>query len=564
VAVALLVTACGSATPTPRSPTPTAPPSAAPTPLATEAGPGAACTPEAIPPAEDWNRRVWYEAFVRSFQDADGDGMGDLRGLTERLDYLNDGDPATTDDLGITGLWLMPIAESPSYHGYDVVDYEAVERDYGTRADLDGFLAAAHERGIKVIVDLVMNHTSVAHRWFKDSAAGSGHPDWYVWSKDNPRWLGPDGQVVWHEDDHRWYYAVFSEGMPDLNLRSEEVTAELDRITRFWLEDVGVDGFRVDAAKHLIEDGEDAQVNTPESHAWLAAWKEGVDAAAPDAMVVGEVYDIPSVSGSYVPASTDLTFDFGMAQGIRLAIRGGRAGPLETALGDSLSAWPAGRNATFLTNHDQPRIMTELGGDPAKAKLAAFLLLTVPGTPFLYYGEEIGLTGTKPDERIRTPMPWTGEAPAAGFSAGTPWEPLEDSWETVNVDRQAGDPDSLLAAYRELIRVRGAEPALQAGATVPVEGGAESVTGWLRASGDETLLVVTNLGQEPVADYGLTLDGGPLCGRLAARVVATIGGDASQPPVAPSVTVDGGLDAWKPFDSLPARSGYVLALEPPP
>jgi alpha-amylase len=569
LALAFVAAACAVRPPTPSS---TSDAAGAPGPSrpAAESGSaapvaGSACSPVAIPPAEDWSRRVWYEVFVRSFKDADGDGIGDLAGLTAKLDHLNDGDPSTTSDLGVTGVWLMPIAASPSYHGYDVTDYEQVERDYGTRADLDAFLAAAHARGIKVIVDLVLNHTSADNPWFQASARRDGtHDDWYVWSDTNPGWLGPDGQVVWHERDERWYYAVFSEGMPDLNLRSQAVTEELDAITTFWLRDVGVDGFRLDAAKYLVEDGRGALQDTPETHAWLEAWKQRADAVQPAATVVGEVWDQPAVSGSYVPDAADLTFDFGMAQGIRLALQGGRAAPLETALGDSLSEWPPNRNATFLTNHDQTRIMTELGGDVPKAKLAAFLLLTLPGTPFVYYGEEIGLTGQKPDERIRTPMPWTGEGPAAGFTTGTPWEPLQDGWETDNVAAETAGSDTLLSTYRDLIRARGASEALQHGATVAVPGGAEGVTGWLRTSGDETLLTVVNLSDESVDGYGLRLDGGPLCGPLAATVLASVGGNAPATPAPPTVTLDGGLDAWKPFPLLPARSGYVLALAPAP
>src|SRR5690242_15613038 len=255
----VLAAGCATTTPTPVPTTPASgPPSiAAPSASITaSAAPGSACTAATTPPAEDWSRRVWYEAFVRSFKDGNGDGIGDFRGLTSKLDYLNDGDPSTTDDLGVTGMWLMPIADSPSYHGYDVIDYDKVEPDYGTRADLDAFLAAAHARGIKVIVDLVLNHTSSENPWFQASAKHDGtHDDWYVWSDTNPGWLGPDGQVVWREQGKRWYYALFSEGMPDLNYRSPAVTAEIDRITTYWLQDVGVDGFRLDAAKYLVEDG---------------------------------------------------------------------------------------------------------------------------------------------------------------------------------------------------------------------------------------------------------------------------------------------------------------------
>ena len=201
---------------------------------------------------------------------------------------------------------------------------------------------------------------------------------------------------------------------------------------------------------------------------------------------------------------------------------------------DTISAWPANQNASFLTNHDQTRIMTELGGDLPSAKLAAFILLNAPGTPFVYYGEEIGMTGTKPDERIRTPMRWSMDEPAAGFSAVDPWQALSDDAPEVNVATQSDDPDSLLATYRDLVRVRNATPALRRGATTLVEGGAEPVIAWLRTTADETLLVVVNVSDEPVDTYGLALDGGPLCGQVTARLVGTIGGDPGATPAAPA------------------------------
>ncbi|MBN1965655.1 MAG: alpha-amylase, partial [Anaerolineae bacterium] len=184
--------------------------------LASEPGFGAPEVAEALP---WWNDRVFYEVFVRSFYDSDGDGIGDLRGLIERLDYLNDGDPATTDDLGITGIWLMPIAQSPSYHGYDVTDYYTIEEDYGTNADFLELMGAAHARGIVVIVDLVMNHTSSEHPWFVASAAGDpAYTDWYLWRDDNPGYVSPWGSPTWHlADNGRYYFGLFWSGMPDLN-----------------------------------------------------------------------------------------------------------------------------------------------------------------------------------------------------------------------------------------------------------------------------------------------------------------------------------------------------------
>jgi glycosidase len=435
---------------------------------------------------------------------------------------------------------------------------------------MTAFLAAAHARGIKVIVDLVPNHSSSENPWFKDAVTpGSKHDDWYVWADPKPTWLGPSGQVVWHPEGKRWFYGVFWEGMPDLNLRNPDVTAELEDIARYWLADIGVDGFRIDAAKHLIEDGKDAQVNTPETKAWLAGFKSSVDAVNPDALLIGEVYDPAKIAGPYVPDSLDMTFNFSLATGIRLALQNGRAAPLATALSDTVSAWPANQQGSFLSNHDQTRIMSELSGDTPAAKLAAFLLLTAPGTPFVYYGEEIGMTGTKPDERIRTPMRWTADPATAGFTTGTPWQPLsEDDAASINVEAQAADTESLLATYQGLVRTRAANPALQTGATIPVDGGAEPVIGWLRSAGGQVLLSVVNVSDVPVTDYGLTLDGGPLCGPVAARVVTSVGGfgPGADPvaPTAPMVTAGGGLDAWTPFPVLPPRSGYLLALEAAP
>ncbi len=563
VAAVLLAAACGS-----EAPAPTERIVASPTPPAASAttAPGSACTPATTPAAHDWNERTWYELFVRSFADGDGDGIGDFKGLTARLDYLNDGDPATTTDLGVGGLWLMPIAESPSYHGYDVTDYRAVEPDYGTKADFQAFIAAAHQRGIKVIVDLVMNHTSSKHPWFTSSATGKGaKADWYVWSDDNPGWLGPGGQVAWHPLDGRWYYGVFSDAMPDLNLRDDAVTAELEDVARYWLADMGVDGFRLDAAKHLIEDGKDAQTNTPETHAWLAGFKQSVDAVNPGAMLVGEVWDPASVAGGYVPDSLDLTFDFGLATAYRLALQGGRAAPLRTALLDTAAAWPANQGASFLTNHDQTRIMTELRGDPAAARLAAFLLLSGPGTPFLYYGEEIGMTGTKPDERIRTPMRWTPDPATAGFTTGSPWEALsEDDAATVNVEAQAADRGSLLAAYQDLVRVRTQQPALREGATTVLDADAEPVIGWLRTTAGATVLALVNVSDQPVDAYTLSLRDGPLCGAQAATLLGSVNGDPAAAVTAPVVNGEGGVDAWTPIAQLPPRSGFLVSLAPAP
>jgi glycosidase len=503
-----------------------------------------------------WADRVFYEVFVRSFQDSDGDGIGDLRGLTSRLDELNDGNPATTDDLGITGLWLMPVAESPSYHGYDVTDYRAIEKDYGTAQDFRALIAAAHERGIAVIVDLVMNHTSIEHPWFVDAVKrGSAHEDWYVWSETRPAIARSDGSRVWHEAGGRYYYAYFWEGMPDLNVRNPEVTAELDEIGAFWLSEMGVDGFRLDAARHLIEDGKQLE-NTPATFAWLSDFREKLKALREDALVLGEVWDATSMSSRYVrEGSLDMTFDFGLAGATLTSVKSGDAGSVMAALGEVASSYPPGGAATFLTNHDQNRVATVLGQDLAAERLAAALLLTGPGVPFIYYGEEIGMTGAKPDERIRTPMRWDGSTPAAGFSTLAPWEDLSSDPPGVNVASEAADPSSLLSSYRNLIRLRSEHPALATGDWTKVKASSPAVAAFLRHVPGEDILVVANLGAVPLSGVSLDLKAGPLCGPQRANA---LGDDVVV--ATPTLNQRGGFDGYVPVEQLGGRAVLVIRL----
>lgn len=534
--------------PIPAAPTtPTAPPCTAPVP--------------AESPRAWWSDRVFYEVFVRSFSDADGDGIGDLAGLTAQLDYLNDGDPATTEDLGVTGIWLMPVFEAKSYHGYDVLDYERIEADYGDAADFRTFIAAAHDRGIAVIVDLVINHTSADHPWFRDALAGGERRDWYAWAQADPAWPSVAGGPPWRASPSGWYYGAFSEKMPDLNLSNPAVTDELERIATSWL-DTGVDGFRLDAAKHLIETGPNDQVNTPQTRAWLAAFRDELRATHPDALLLGEVWEPRAITTAYVAeGSLDLVFDFGIGSSILRATRLGDATSLAAGLAEIADRYPAGSAATFLTNHDQPRAMTELRGDVAGAKLAAAALLTGPGTPFVYYGEELGMRGTKPDELIRTPFPWTSRGPGFGFTAGTPWEPFGDGADAANVERESADPGSLLSQYRALIRLRAGQPELATGAVARLTASRGDVAATLRWAANGTALVIQNLGETPAEALALTLDAGPLCGRPGASVVFASAG-AVGPAAAPSITPAGGLDGYIPLKALPARSTVVIDLTP--
>jgi glycosidase len=492
---------------------------------ATASGPATASVPSAAATQATtwWTDRVFYEIFVRSFADSTtgplaNDGIGDLQGLIERLDYLNDGDAATTSDLGITGIWLMPISPSPSYHGYDVTDYYGINPQYGTLEDFKRFLAEAQRRGIRVVVDLVLNHSSSEHPHFTRALRGDPkYRDWYLFVPPDqvPRTRGPWDQQVWQKMNEQFYYGIFWSGMPDLNYRNPEVTAEAYRIADFWLKDVGVDGFRLDAVRHLIEDG-DVMNDTPETIAWLQGFQSHVKRVAPDALTIGEIWTVTETVSDYVRADAiDLAFEFELAKGILDAAQNGNKAKLAYALDNVAASYPANRFATMVTNHDQDRIASVLDEHPARLRLAAGLLLTLPGVPFLYYGEEIGQIGEKPDEMIRNPMPWTG-GPNGGFTAAArPWEKLQPGHERRNVAAQEADPDSLLNYYRRLIRLRQSEPALSRGAVRSLETGREDVIAWERSEGDRRLVVVANLS-------GATLPGFAIPGADASAVTAEL------------------------------------------
>jgi len=469
--------------------------------------------PRAIGGAHWWNDRVFYEIFVRSFADSTtgplaNDGIGDFQGLVEKLDYLNDGDPETHSDLGVTGIWLMPINPSPSYHGYDVTDYYGINPQYGTRADFERFLAECHKRGIRVIVDLVLNHSSSEHPYFRKALAGDPkYRDWYLFVDPDkvPDTLGPWNQIVWQRIGDQRFFGIFWSGMPDLNYRNPEVTAEAYRIADFWLNDVRVDGFRLDAARHLIEDG-DVMSDTPETFAWLEGFEAHVRSGGRDPMIVGEIWTSTETVSEYVrKGAVDLAFEFDLAGAILDAAASGTKDKLEYTLRNVGESYPPNQFASFITNHDQDRVATVLRQDPAKLRLAAALLLTGPGVPFLYYGEEIGQVGAKPDELIRNPMPWNGGANGGFTAAARPWERLQKGFETRNVATESADPQSLLSFYRRLIRLRQSEPALARGDLALLDTGRDDVIAWQRSEGGRTLAVVANLGGEDLR--GLRLPG---------------------------------------------------------
>ncbi len=551
----VLLTACGgAATTTPAPivpPSPIAPlaPSETPTPI------GPLPTPVSpvigLPQGTDgypwWNDTVFYEIFVRSYADSGsesgGDGIGDLNGLISKLDYLK--------NLGITGMWLMPIQPSPSYHGYDVTDYYGVNPQYGTTDDFKRLMSEAHARGIRVIIDFVLNHTSDQHPWF-EAARDPQSPfrDWYVWSKTDP------GQAGWHVAASGFYYGYFTENMPDLNYRTPEVTEKMTDVARFWLQDMGVDGFRLDAAKYLIEDGTSVQ-NTDATHQWYKNFRPAYKALNPQALTIGEVWDLTSTASEYAQGDQlDLTFDFDLAKAFILAARTGRAAEAVNALNVSLANFKPLQFGTFLTNHDQNRVMSQIGANLDKAKVGALLYLTAPGVPFVYYGEEIAMSGKKPDEDIRTPMQWSNEA-NGGFTTGRPWRAVNADYTERNVSAQIDNPDSMLALYRNLIRLRNQHAALRVGDFTAINASHASVFASLRVSKAEAVLIIINLGKDPVKDLTLNLDKSPLAAGDYRAV--PLFGDG---PIANlSVTTQGGFAKYQPLSSLSGFSGVIVQLQ---
>jgi glycosidase len=382
------------------------------------------------------------------------------------------------------------------------------------------------------------------------SRAGKApYADWYVWS-DSPQGSN------WQRDDKRFFYAAFGADLPDLNLENPAVTAEVTADASFWLTDVGVDGFRLDAAKYLIEDGATLE-NTPETHAWWKTFRGTIEGASPGALLLGEVWDTPQNSSSYVPDDLDLTFDFALASTEVFGVQSGDGDSIGRALAKITTLYPASSGfAAFLTNHDQDRVASQLGGDASELRVAADLLLTGPGVPFIYYGEEIGMSRRKPDERIRTPMRWDATSPAAGFSNHDPWEAMSDDPPTLNVASESADPASLLSHYRDLIRLRAAHPALAVGTFIPVASDLPSVVAALRSSPAETALVLTNV-SAAVATPTLSLAAGPLCGEPTADLVLGSGS-----AVAPVVSSAGGFAGYRPLTAIPPRSSAVIVLQP--
>jgi alpha-glucosidase len=505
-----------------------------------------------------WERGIIYQIYPRSFMDSNGDGVGDLRGIISKLDYLV--------WLGIDAIWLSPIYPSPmADFGYDITDYTNIDPQFGTIDDFDALLEAAHEQEIMVILDFVPNHTSDKHPWFIESSSSreNSKRDWYIWHDPAPdggppnNWLSNFGGSAWEWDETtgQYYYHAYLKQQPDLNWRNREVLSTMLDILRFWL-DRGVDGFRVDVIWHLIKDEQfrDNPPNPeyrpdqspyfellatyssdrPEVHDIIAGMRRVLN-EYDDKMMIGEIY-LPverlityygvSGSGAHLPFNFQLIQLDWNASKIAEAIN-----KYEAALPDY--GWPN----WVLGNHDRSRIASRIGKE--QARVAAMMLLTLRGTPTIYYGDEIGMSDVPiPPEMVqdpweknvpglglgrdpvRTPMQWDN-SPNAGFSKAEPWLPISDQYIDLNVSNEREDPKSILNLYHRLIELRRNEPALMVGSYNPVTAG-ENLLCYLRQDGERRLLIALNLSHQ---SHTLTLENLLDKGRLMFSTYLDRGGE---------------------------------------
>ena len=518
---------------------------------------GSSAPAPTAPPVENpafgddwWRRGVVYQVYPRSFADSNDDGYGDLPGLIGKLDYLNDGSERS---LGIDAIWLSPIHPSPGFDvGYDVADYDAIDPIFGTLDDFTRLVAEAHRRGIRIMLDLVMNHTSSAHRWFEESRRDPHGPygDWYLWrdgrtgrfGRRQPpnNWSSFFGGSAWTWDDVRgqYYLHTFLPEQPDVNWRNPAVSKAMLTMVRGWLER-GVDGFRLDVFNAFFKDAQlrsnprrlrgrrpyDRQVHLydkdqPELLGFLAEFRGLVD-SYPGRMTVGELFSSDPMGAVRLSAPRHLVFDWWLIQAKWLAGDFARASQIHDDMFRE-TGWPT----VVLGNHDQSRLASRLapGADATRsdevARAAAVLSLTLRGTPFLYYGEEIGARDVAVpwDEIIdpparrggrlvrrlvpwwnrdqaRSPMPWGGGGPNGGFTAGKPWLRMAADVDTRNVAAQDAEPGSVLNAYRRLLWLRRRHPALQVGDHRQVLTHTPDVYVYERATAEETIIVAVNFAE---------------------------------------------------------------------
>lgn len=480
-----------------------------------------------------WQSGIIYQVYPRSFMDANGDGIGDLAGIRSRLGYL--------EWLGVDAIWISPVYPSPmADFGYDIRDYTNIDSLFGDLAEFDALIAEAHKRNLHIILDLVPNHSSDQHPWFLESRSSRKNPkrDWYIWRDAKPdgsppnNWRSVFGGSAWEWDEHtqQYYYHAFLQEQPDLNWRNPELQEAMFNVMRFWLER-GVDGFRVDVIYHIIKDDQfrDNPLNPdykptqpsfdelnaiystdrPEVHGLIAQMRKLVDSYG-ERLLIGEVYLPTERLMAYYGPDADGAH---MPYNFQLILLPWEARTIDAAVARYEAALPRlGWPNWVLGNHDQPRVATRVGA--AQTRVAAMLLLTLRGTPTMYYGDEIGMENVPiPADRLqdpfekrepgkghgrdpqRTPMQWSA-AEGAGFTTGEPWLPICAKHTTVNVEAQRHDAHSLLSLYRELIKLRRAHPALSVGSHEPVNADG-ALLAYRRRLESETFLIVLNLSREP-------------------------------------------------------------------
>jgi alpha-glucosidase len=490
-----------------------------------------------------WQKGVVYQIYPRSYQDSNGDGIGDLQGIIQRLDYLK--------WLGINAIWISPIYPSPmADFGYDIADYTGIHPLFGSINDFDKLLEEAHSRDIKVILDLVPNHTSNQHPWFLESRSSKDNPkrDWYIWQDAKPdgsypnNWLSVFGGSGWEWDEQtqQYYYHAFLKEQPDLNWRNPEVQKAMLDIMRFWL-DKGVDGFRVDVMWHMIKD-KSLRDNPPnpdyEQH--MATYEQLLPVYSTDQPEVHEIvhkmrevlneYDERMMIGEiYLPIHKLVTY-YGVDNNgahlpfnFMLLTMPWDARKIAAAIDEYEGALPEqGWPNWVLGNHDQPRVTSRVGLQ--QARVAAMLLLTLRGTPTVYYGEEIGMRDVPipfeevqdpqglnmPDKNLsrdpaRTPMQWNNDE-NAGFTKGKPWLRLDRAFSRVNVELQKDDKYSMLALYKALIQLRQQEPSLAVGDYTPVYSDHQMLAYMRHAEGSDKFLIVLNLSHRPAYFNGKSIE----------------------------------------------------------
>lgn len=491
----------------------------------------------------DDNYRNYYEIFVYSFYDSDGDGIGDLNGVTEKLDYIG--------DMGFNGIWLMPIMQSPTYHKYDVADYYSIDKEYGTMEDFQKLVEECHKRDIRLVIDFVINHSSSENQWFVDAcdylkqlpdgqepdSAECPYVDYYHFAKEQ---VNADYYQV---DGSDWYYeGVFWSEMPDLNLASEALRTELEDIARFWI-DIGVDGFRMDAAMHFEENN--TAFNT-EVLNWLYSFCTGLN---PDFYMVSEVWAAKSTIADYYASGTPSMFNFDAADAEGKLIKAARgnykaASFVESMVGyqtDYAAKNPDYIDAPFLTNHDMGRVANALMKDANNMKMACGLLMTMNGNPFVYYGEEIGMSSSgKKDENKRLSMVWSDSDPT-GMTDGPLDADKDIAFAFAGVGQQQEDPYSILNYYKRAVRLRNENPEIARGKVAIVEslteGNQAAVT---KTYEDSTIGIVYNTSDEPLM---ITLKDTTLAG-MEIRGYLTLNGEVVE-------LTDGAL-------SMPAKSVCIL------